>query len=122
MAQGEECCGGELEVFFFFGFQGFDKLPGFNDERPFGRFCFLNRDWNLLVGLRTGGRGRPPGPTARHYTAQRYFEIGLLGLWFRGLSWRFRFGLPGVGIVGGFGIDAEIPDVEIHSFLSFHFD
>src|SRR5579863_7094548 len=71
---------------------------------------------NLSTRVAGGGRG------ARRYTGRRHFEIGLLGVWLWGLGWRFLFGLPGVGIVRGFGIDAEIPDIEIHSFRAFHFD
>ena len=43
-------------------------------------------------------------------------------LWFRGGVW-IRVGggrLPGIGVGGGFGVDAEIPDVEVHAFFSRH--
>jgi diguanylate cyclase (GGDEF)-like protein len=46
---------------------------------------------------------------------------GLLSFRFTGFSCRLDLWLPRVHIGGGFGIDAEIPDIEVHSFFSHHF-
>src|SRR5271169_5151776 len=47
------------------------------------------------------------------------------GLMRLGVGRGFDFGsggLPGVGVGGGFGVVAEIPDVEVHAFFAHGFD
>ena len=38
---------------------------------------------------------------------------------FSGVLFDIRF--PRIGVGGGFGVDAEVPDVEVHAFLGHHF-
>jgi len=61
----------------------------------------LNRDWNLLVGLRTAGEA--PAASQR-YTAQRYLKSGYLASGFGGSVGDFVSGFQGLGLSGALGL------------------